>query len=208
MTNLPISGEFNVTATYGQPGKYWANGHKGIDIVCSNLNIYATCDGTVRVIDYDANGWGQYVSIGDDKGNRHIFCHLQKDIIRVKVGQKVNRTTLIGLMGSTGNSTGTHLHYQINNANNNPIDPTSYLGIPNKKGTYNSKDFTIKENNDMTFKDSNDISSWAKDAVNHITDLGLMTGVGENKFDPKGILTREQMAVVLDNLIKKGYIKK
>ena len=208
MTNLPITGTFTITATYGQSGSYWKNGHKGIDIVSDNKNIYSTCDGTVRVIAYDEGGWGQYVSIGDDEGRKHIFCHLKKTPIRVKVGQKVNRTTLIGLMGDTGNVTGVHLHYQINDKNNNPIDPIKHLGIPNKKGTYNSKDYTIKDGDTMTFKDSNKISSWAKDAVNNVTDLGLMSGVGNNKFDPQGTVTREQLAVVIDNALKKGYMKK
>ena len=162
MTNLPITGTFTITATYGQQGKYWKNGHKGIDFVSENKNIYATCDGVVRVIAYDEGGWGQYVSIGDAEGRKHIFCHLKKTPIRVKVGQKVNRTTLIGLMGDTGNVTGVHLHYQINDKNNNPIDPTLYLGIPNKKGTYNSKDYTIKDGDTMTFNDSDKISPWAK----------------------------------------------
>ena len=60
----------------------------------------------------------------------------------------------------------------------------------------------------MKFNDSDKISKWAKDAVDNITDLGLMSGVGNNEFDPKGTVTREQLAVVLDNAIKKGYIKK
>ena len=65
MTNLPISGIFNITATYGQKGKYWANGHQGLDFTCANRTIYATCDGTVRVVNFDGDGWGHYVSIGD-----------------------------------------------------------------------------------------------------------------------------------------------
>ena len=208
MTNLPISGTFQVTATYGQKGKYWANGHQGIDFICSNKNIYATCDGTVRVIDYDANGWGQYVSIGDAEGRRHVFCHLVKGSVKVKVGQKVNRNTLIGTMGSTGNSSGIHLHYQINSANGTSINPCSYLGIPNTIGTYQSINYQIEEENAMTFKDDAKISKWAKKAVDRVTDLGLMSGTGNGNFDPKGTLTREQMAVVLNNLVEKGYLKK
>ena len=62
MTNLPITGAFSITATYGQTGIYWKNGHKGVDFVADNRNIYAPCDGTVRVVAYDSSGWGQYVS--------------------------------------------------------------------------------------------------------------------------------------------------
>lgn len=207
MTNLPISGTFNVTATYGQQGKYWGDGHKGIDFIAKNKAIYATCDGVVRVVNYDKGGWGRYVTIGDEEGNVHIFCHLENNSVKVKIGDKVNRSTVIGIMGTTGNSTGVHLHYQINRGGI-PINPCDYLGIPNKIGNYDSKDFEIKENDDMTFKDDNKISKWAKDAVNNVTDLGLMSGVGNNEFDPKGTVTREQLAVVLDNALKKGYMKK
>ncbi len=206
MTNLPVQGEFQITAIFGQQGDCWNDGHKGLDFVAKNKIVYATCDGVVRVVNYDKGGWGRYVTIGDTNGNVHIFCHLENNSVKVKTGDKVNRTTIIGVMGTTGNSTGTHLHYQINR-NSIPINPCEYLGVPNKKGSYNSKDFEIKENNDMTFKDDAQISNWAKTAVDRVTDLGLMSGVGDNKFDPKGTLTREQMAVVIDNLFQKGYVK-
>ena len=48
MTNLPVVDEFQITATYGQKGSYWANGHKGIDFVAENKNIYCTCDGVLN----------------------------------------------------------------------------------------------------------------------------------------------------------------
>ena len=110
MTNLPITGIFSITATFGQKGSYWTNGHKGVDITCTNRDVYATCDGVVRVIAYDSGGWGQYVTIGESNGNIHIFCHLVNGSVKVKRGERVNRTTKIGIMGSTGNSTGVHLH--------------------------------------------------------------------------------------------------
>ena len=203
MTNLPVTGVFSITATFGQTGKYWANGHKGLDIICANHNIYATCDGTVRVVAFDVNGWGQYVSIGDSAGNKHIFCHLVKGSVKVKVGQKVNRSTLIGTMGSTGNSTGTHLHYQINNSNNVPINPCPYLGVPNKKGTYNSKDFEIKENTDMTFKDEAKIASWAKKAVDYVSDRGIMVGDEKGNFNPTKSLTRQEAAMIISRILEK-----
>lgn len=202
MTNLPITGMFDVTATYGQKGAYWANGHKGVDLTCSNHDIYATCDGTVRVVSYDSAGWGHYVSIGDSDGRRHIFCHLQAGSIKVTPGQKVNRLTVIGTMGTSGNSSGLHLHYQINNKNDTPIDPTPYLGIPNVKGAYNSKDFEIKENA-MKFKDSNKISKWAQEAVEKVSDAGIMVGDDKGDFNPKANLTRQEAAVILARILDK-----
>lgn len=198
MTNLPISGTFNITAIYGQQGKYWANGHQGIDITCSNKKIYATCDGTVRVVAYDANGWGQYVSVGDTNGNRHIFCHLEKDSVKVQVGQKVNRSTIIGIMGTSGNSTGVHLHYQMNNADNKPVNPCPYLGIPNAKGTYNSADYQIKE----LYDDNSKIAKWAIDAVYDLKEKKVMVGDTNNNFNPTNNITRQEIAVAVYNAIK------
>lgn len=203
MTNLPINGIFKITATFGQKGPYWANGHKGVDIVCANHNIYATCDGTVRVVAYDASGWGQYISIGDAEGRRHIFCHLVKGSVRVKVGDRVNRTTVIGTMGTTGNSSGIHLHYQLNSAANLPINPCPYLGIPNSKGTYNSANYELPEDDDMTFKDENKIAKWAKDAVDQVSDAGIMVGDDKGNFNPKKNLTREEAAMIIARLLKK-----
>ena len=203
MTNIPLTGIFKVTATFGQKGKYWANGHKGVDMICENKNIYATCNGTVRVVAFDESGWGQYVSIGDEAGNRHIFCHMVKGSVKVKVGQKVTRATVLGIMGTTGNSSGVHLHYQINNSNNVPVNPCPYMGIPNTKGTYNSKDYEIKDvNEDMTFKDENKIAKWAKEAVDYVSDAGIMVGDEKGNFNPTKNLTRQEFAVALERLMK------
>ena len=199
MTNLPVTGAFNITAVYGQKGKYWANGHKGLDFVAADKRIFATCEGVVRTVAYDAGGWGQYVSIGDSEGRRHIFCHLVKDSVRVKKGDKVDRDTVIGTMGATGNVTGVHLHYQLQNGNT-VIDPCNYLGIPNKAGKYNSKDYQIKEVNDMVFKDQKEIPAWAKDAVDEVSDKGLMVGDDQGNFNPNKPVTRAELAVVLARL--------
>lgn len=201
MTNLPITGIFSITATFGQKGSYWTNGHKGVDITCTNRDVYATCDGVVRVIAYDSGGWGQYVTIGESNGNIHIFCHLVNGSVKVKRGERINRTTKIGIMGSTGNSTGVHLHYQINNSLGAPINPCNHLGIPNVKGVYNSADYQIKENDDMTFKDNDKIAGWAKKAVDRVSDAGLMLGDDKGNFNPKSALTREEMAVILERLL-------
>ena len=206
MTNLPISGEFSITATFGQTGKYWANGHKGVDIVCGNRDIYATCDATVRVIGYDSGGWGRYVTMIDANGDIHIFCHMVDESVLVTKGQKVNRKTKIGIMGTTGNSSGIHLHYQINR-NGQPINPCDHLGIPNQKGTYNSANYTIivasKEEEDMTFKDGANIAAWAKGAVDRVSDAGIMLGDKDEMFRPKANLTREEAAVMIDRLLEK-----
>lgn len=201
MTNLPITDDFTVTATYGQQGKYWVGSHQGIDIVAPNKTIYATCDGTVRVVNYDKGGWGRYVTVGDDNGLVHIFCHLEDNSVRVKPGDKVNRTTVIGIMGTTGNSTGVHLHYQINR-NGVSINPCDHLGIPNKKGKYNSKDYEIREEIDM-YKDDDKIAKWAKESVYYAKDKGYMLGDSDGNFRPNDPLTRQEAAVIVAKLLER-----
>lgn len=198
MTNLPVTGSFSITATFGQTGQYWKNGHKGIDIYSDNYDIYATCYGTVRVVAFDESGWGQYVSIGDADGYRHIFCHLKKGSVKVKVGDSVTPLTVIGTMGSTGNSTGIHLHYQVNDKNNNPMDPTAFIGVPNRKGTYKSEEFII-----MNFKDQNEIAEWAEDAVIKVANEGIMVGDKNGNFRPNDNLTRQEAAVIIAKLLER-----
>ena len=148
MTNLPVTGIFRVTCPYHKLGRKWTAGHHtGIDLISTNRRVYGTCDGTVYRIENDKY-YGKYVIVRDRvTGNFHWFCHLQT--IFVKQGQIVSRGTVIGIMGSTGNSTGVHLHYEIRNHSNiydRTIDPSKYMGISNKNGFYNSRNYEIKEN--------------------------------------------------------------
>jgi septal ring factor EnvC (AmiA/AmiB activator) len=135
ITNLPINGTFNVTAYYGQENtKHWPDGHKGIDVT-GDKTLYSICDGTVTFQGYDKS-WGYYVSVmpnGYDRV-RFILCHMVKGSIEVKKGDKVNRTTVLGTMGTTGNSTGVHVHVECR-IDNTAVDPTPYLKIENKKAT-------------------------------------------------------------------------
>ena len=199
MTNLPVTGTFGITAVYGQQGKYWKDGHKGIDFVAEDKRIFATCDGVVRTVAYDANGWGQYVSIGDEAGRRHIFCHLEAGSVRVKKGDKVDRTTVIGTMGATGNVTGTHLHYQLQNGET-VIDPCGYLGIPNKVGGYHSEDYQIEEVKKMEFRDKALFPEWAAESIEKVKDAGLMLGDDNGNFNADRPVTRAELAVVLARL--------
>ena len=150
ITNLPVNNIFNVTAYFGQQGSYWSNGHKGIDIT-GDRTLYSICDGEVKVVGWDANGWGRYVSIQPEgfPRIRFILCHLVKDSVKVKAGQKVSRTTVIGTMGTSGNSTGIHIHIEMR-IDNEPTNPCEYLKIKNEKAVgLNAMDYktTIEESN-------------------------------------------------------------
>ena len=135
-TNLPVNGKFNITAIFGQQGSYWKNGHKGIDLTATDKRIYSVCDGEVTVVGFDKNGWGRYVSVMPEGFSRvrFILCHMVENSVNVKKGDKVTRLTHIGTMGSTGNSSGVHLHVEMR-IDNKSVDPSAYLLIPNKKQT-------------------------------------------------------------------------
>lgn len=146
-TKLPFTGTFEVICLYLQKGTLWKSGiHQGIDLRSENKNVYSICNGVVERAGYDNGGFGNYVRIKEDNSENRIYlAHLDK--IYVKVGQKVTYTTIVGLMGNTGNSTTPHTHVEIREFKNGvavkKLNPANYMGIPNKKGTYNSKDYQI-----------------------------------------------------------------
>jgi len=103
--------------------KKWAN-HKGLDMAgWRNTPINAGGDGIVKKA--GRNGaFGLFIEIDHGNGFRSRYGHLSK--LKVKKGEKVTENQLIGLMGSTGRSTSTHLHYEIW-FNGKPIDPLKVL---------------------------------------------------------------------------------
>ena len=148
-TKLPFTGDFRITSTYGQKGNLWSSGiHQGIDLVgITDKKVYSICEGTIERAGYDNGGFGNYVRI-KEKGteNRIYLAHLEK--IYVKVGQQVTYTTVVGIMGKTGNTTGLHTHIEIrqfqNGVANKILNPANYMGIPNKIGIYNSSNYQIE----------------------------------------------------------------
>jgi len=99
--------------------------HHGIDIAANRgTPVAATADGTVsRATRY--LGYGKMIQISHGYGMATRFGHL--DEILVKAGQRVRRGEIIGRVGSTGRSTGPHLHYEVFKAGRR-VDPRKYLG--------------------------------------------------------------------------------
>lgn len=182
--SLPVKGNYAITARFGQTGNYWASGHKGVDFVSDDKKIYSTCEGTVRVVAYDSGGWGNYISVGDAQGRRHLYCHLES--VSVKTGDTVDVGTVLGIMGSTGNSTGVHLHYQINSADGTATDPMVYL----------------MSGGDSVYKDDKDIAPWAREAVYAAKESGYLVGDSDGNFRPGDPLTRQEAAVLIMKIEK------
>lgn len=133
--NSPYMGKFRVTQ------EFKGSEHDGLDLVgIDSKEIHSTVSGTVVHADWEnpqnhAQGFGQYVCINSD-GKFYYFGHLSE--IKVRYGQTVKCTDIIGIEGSTGYSTGSHCHYCIRPqfAKGNAFNVSEISGIPNALGTY------------------------------------------------------------------------
>jgi murein DD-endopeptidase MepM/ murein hydrolase activator NlpD len=122
----PVEGE--ATDSYGVRGNPFGGGaaefHSGQDISAPRGSaVVATADGTVREAGWQ-NGYGNVVVLDHGNGLTTRYGHLSK--IEAAQGAEVSRGELIGRVGSTGRSTGPHLHYEVR-MNESPINPRRYL---------------------------------------------------------------------------------
>ena len=125
--------------------------HNGIDLVGAGYtldNVVAHSDGEVVGVVSNCNRntsktgqriYGNYVKIKHSNGMYTFYAHLRYGSVAVKVGDKVTKGQVIGAMGNTGYSFGAHLHFEVRNANNVQINPTTYVGA----------DLPIKENQEL-----------------------------------------------------------
>lgn len=122
------TGEFSWPAVGGYisstMGNRWGEYHRGIDIARpSNYNILAADNGVVVSTGYDGS-YGNKIVISHNNGYTTLYGHLSE--IQVSVGQVVPKGSVIGIMGSTGVSTGVHLHFEVEQ-NGTLVDPLSVL---------------------------------------------------------------------------------
>ena len=102
--------------------------HNGTDFAGAHgTDIFATADGVVVHAGWQS-GFGQLVRIRHDFGIETLYAHNSN--IRVRKGQRVSRGDHIADMGSTGRSTGTHLHYEVR-VGGKPVNPMIYIKAAN-----------------------------------------------------------------------------
>jgi len=115
----PISSEFGYRELFGVYGF-----HYGIDIpVWRGTPVHATKDGTVVEAGW-LGGWGYMVEIAHEAGYSTIYAH--NSALKVRVGDRVKAGDVIALSGSTGISTGPHVHYEMH-LYGTPVDPLRYI---------------------------------------------------------------------------------
>ncbi|HKT15176.1 MAG TPA: M23 family metallopeptidase [Allosphingosinicella sp.] len=123
---MPVEGT-NLTSGFGvrsDPFQRRAAMHAGVDLAGPvGTKIYATADGVVDRTQW-VNGYGNLVEIDHGHGIQTRYGHLSRSLVHQ--GQRVRRGDLIALMGSTGRSTGSHLHYEVR-LNGNAVNPVAFL---------------------------------------------------------------------------------
>ena len=130
-SDKPVKNSASFTSAFGvrsDPFRGAAAMHPGIDLAGpTGTPIYATADGTVLRSGWNSGGYGNLIEVSHGRGITTRFGHLSA--ILVGAGEHVTRGQLIGRMGSTGRSTGSHLHYEVR------IDGRAVNPIPFMKST-------------------------------------------------------------------------
>lgn len=134
----PFTARHTITSPFGKrppPGHGGTTSHQGIDIGAPNATpIFAVAAGTITVAQF-SGGYGNLVEIDHGGGLRTRYGHMLDGSMNAAVGQQVSLGTLIGRVGSTGNSTGPHLHLELRQ-NGTPIDPApSFSNAPLNPGS-------------------------------------------------------------------------
>ncbi len=123
----PAPGYYDISSPFGPR---WGKVHKGIDIISyskaiNGANACAAGAGKVIIAKYGYNGgYGNYVQIDHGNGLNTLYAHMSS--LSVSAGQTVNAGDKVGNIGSTGNSTGPHLHFSVI-VNGTFVDPMGYL---------------------------------------------------------------------------------
>jgi len=167
--------------------KYKEGIHKGIDlvgyghtldyIINHSKGVVVALENNYNKTDQSGSSYGNYIKIKHDNGMYTLYAHLKYKSINYKVGDIVEKGSIIGYMGNTGHSKGAHLHFEIRNSTDTRIDPSTYLDndLPNFETTiYQVYDNTKKKwLNKITAGSGNGILSYAGNFGNSISGLKI-----------------------------------
>jgi murein DD-endopeptidase MepM/ murein hydrolase activator NlpD len=124
---LPVVG-YHLTSTFGEAGYYWSSGyHTGLDFAApSGTPIVAIANGVVTSVGYES-AYGNKTIVTLEDGTEIWYCH--QTSFDVSVGDNVVAGQTIGSVGSTGNTTGPHLHLEVRPGGGDPVDPYAALVV-------------------------------------------------------------------------------
>jgi murein DD-endopeptidase MepM/ murein hydrolase activator NlpD len=107
-------------------GWRWGRMHRGIDIAAPiGTPVHAAAGGTIQFSAWNSGGYGNMIEIRHPDGTMTRYAHLSRNLVRA--GQQVEQGQQIGLVGSTGYSTGPHLHFEVHLPNQGTVNPIAYL---------------------------------------------------------------------------------
>ena len=176
--------------------------HKGIDLVLwrgtygTTAQICAAWDGYVSAVRDEVEGFdrnrsaGNYVIIDHGDGVVTRYYHLAADSVRVAAGDEVHAGEVIGMMGSTGYSTGAHLHFQVE-IDGVPVDPEPFITGEVPDAAEPAENAGGDDGMDNTPAD------WAADAVVWAKESGILYGDETGNLRLHEACTREMMLVFL-----------
>ena len=123
---VPLEGDYRITATFGQHGGSRATRHTGIDLAAPiGRTVLAASGGTITYAAFDGP-YGQKIEITHPDGTRTSYAHLHH--IDVEPGETVTAGDPIGTLGTTGNTTGPHLHFELRpGPSDQPVDPLPWM---------------------------------------------------------------------------------
>lgn len=200
LDNPPITSPYG-PREFGGTSEY----HNGIDFgIDEGTPLPALVDAVVDGADYE-NGYGNYVILKDSKGYYHIYGHMREPA-KVQVGQQVQKGQIVGISGTTGRSSGPHLHYGIFDpqhpqclegkppSTTGSVDPGSYniTGLSSGSSKYGKAKATFKIKSKKTrFNDANqEVTGMSKYGlgVEDIEGMDLLINNRDPQPRPKEIL--------------------
>ena len=200
-------------------GSRWGRQHKGLDIkVYIGDTIRAAFSGKVRIVRYEAGGYGKYIVIRHNNGLETIYGHLSKQL--VEENQEVRSGEVIGLGGNTGRSTGSHLHFETRLCGV-ALNPALMFDFRAQDVTgdyyaFNKETYDNESTNATRLRGKQDSSTYASTnssddyATNKRTTSGLTDQISYHKVKKGETLERiaKKRGVTVENICKLNHITK
>ena len=200
-------------------GSRWGRQHKGLDIkVYIGDTIRAAFSGKVRIVRYEAGGYGKYIVIRHNNGLETIYGHLSKQL--VEENQEVRSGEVIGFGGNTGRSTGSHLHFETRLCGV-ALNPALMFDFRAQDVTgdyyaFNKETYDRESTNATRLRGKQDSSTYASTnssddyATNKRTTSGLTDQVSYHKVKKGETLDRiaKKRGVTVEKICKLNHITK